>query len=111
MASKLKTLDRIREVEREVHEVKAQAEAERERILREAKREALNLEDDLRNRAEEAFQEILAAAREKIEAQRAEILAAGQGEAEAVKEAARAHVPAAVQQLLRRFEESIHAQG
>jgi hypothetical protein len=42
MASKLKTLDRIRKVEREVRDVKAQADEERERILREAKREALN---------------------------------------------------------------------
>jgi vacuolar-type H+-ATPase subunit H len=111
MPSKLKTLDRIREVEREVHDVKAQAEEERERILREAKREALNLEDDLRNQSEEVFQETLTAARQKIEARRGEILAAGQQEADAVKEAARAHVQAAVQQLLRRFEESIHAQG
>ncbi|MFQ6013182.1 MAG: V-type ATP synthase subunit H [Thermoplasmata archaeon] len=111
MASKLKTLDRIREVERDVQALKAQAEEERDRILREAKREALNLEEDLRNRAEAAFREILAAARERIGAKREEILTAGQREAGAVKEAARAHVEAAVRQLLRRFEEAVHVQA
>ncbi|MFQ5986493.1 MAG: hypothetical protein ACE5KQ_03960 [Thermoplasmata archaeon] len=108
MASKPKTLDQIREVEREVHGVKAQAEEERERILREGKREALNLEDELRNQAEEAFREVLTSARERIQTEREEILSAGRREAEAVKEAAQAHVEAAVQQLLRRFEGAIH---
>ncbi|MEE8199418.1 MAG: hypothetical protein V3R46_04740 [Thermoplasmata archaeon] len=111
MASKLKTLDRIREVEREVHGLKAQAEAERERLLREAQREALNLEDDLRDKAEEAFREILAAARERIESQRQDILAEGRQEADALKEAARTHAESAVQQLLKKFEEAIHAQA
>ena len=87
MASKLKTLDRIREVEREVHGLKTQAEEERERILRDAKREALNLEDDLRNEAEEGFREILTAARERIETQRQDILAEGRREADTLKEA------------------------
>ncbi len=111
MASKLKTLDRIREVEREVYELKTQAGEERERILREAQREALDLEDDLRNQAEDAFRAILTPARERIEAKRQEVLAAGRREADAVKEAARTRVETAVQHLLRRFEEAVHAQA
>jgi vacuolar-type H+-ATPase subunit H len=111
MASKLETLDRIREVERDVYGLKTQAEEERDRTLREAQREALNLEDDIRNQAEDAFREILTTARERIEAKRQEVLAAGHREADAIKEAARARVETAVQHLLRRFEEAVDAQA
>ncbi len=111
MASKLETLDRIREVERDVYGLKTRAEEERDRTLREAQREALNLEDDIRNQAEDAFREILTTARERIEAKRQEVLAAGHREADAIKEAARARVETAVQHLLRRFEEAVDAQA
>ncbi len=110
MALKLEALEKVREAERHVKDLKAKAEEQKERRLRKAKGEALTLEDELRQQGDERYQEVLEAAAVTTEAERRKILDRGNEEAEKIKAAASSEVDRAIELLLRRFEEAVRAE-
>ncbi len=109
MAGRLEALEKVREAERRVQEEKAQAEKEQERLLRLAKGEALTLREDLQGKAEERSQEILRKARTSIQKEREGILQQGQAEAARIRDEVKGKMGRAVDLLLQRFEEAVHA--
>src|SRR5437867_11134591 len=78
---KEETLLKLKEAESQIRSVKDAAEQEREQVLRNARREALELRERLREQAEARYREILAAAEGPLKAERERILAAGHSEA------------------------------
>src|SRR5881296_693925 len=78
---KEETLLKLKEAESQIRSVKDAAEKEREQVLRNARREALELRERLREQAEARYREILAAAEGPLKAERERILAAGHSEA------------------------------
>ncbi len=111
MVAKLEALNKVREAERQVSETKAKAQTEKEKILRKAKGEALTLEEQLREEVEKRYEEILEKARRSTEEERKTILEKGRQDAAAIKAVAADRVERAVELLLRRFEEAIHAEA
>lgn len=104
-------LKRIKEAEGEATQAKARAQAQRDELLREAKREALRLEDEMRARAEEVRTQNLRSLEEVTSKERERILAEGRGKAEELKRRGQANISKAVDLLLRKFEEEAHAKA
>ncbi len=100
---KEETLLKLKEVESRIRALKEAAQEERERALRDARREALELRDRLRAGAEERYREVVGAAGASLRAERDMILAAGREEAGRVKARGMANVEAAVKIVLERF--------
>jgi len=97
-------LEEIKRAEAEVRAAKEGAERERERILRDARREVLELQEQLRKEAEERADAILQAAEEGAGKEREAILAKGRTDAEALKAASSANVDKAVEAVLKEFQ-------
>ncbi len=110
MAQRLEALEKVREAERQVRDLKARSEEEKDRRLRKAKGESLNLEADLRQQAERRYQEVLEAAAAAMQAELKEILERGNEEAQRIRAVASGKVDRAIELLLKRFEEAVHAE-
>src|SRR3990172_618405 len=78
---KEETLQRIKDAERQVRGSKESVLAERERILRDARREAFELRETLRKQAEARHGEILRAAEAATSKETERVLAGGRKEA------------------------------
>jgi len=106
---KEEALQRIKEVESQVRTSKDEALAERERLLRVARREALELKDVLRAQAEKRQEEILRSAALETARERERILADGRKEAAALRAAADANMDRAVERLIESFKGAVNA--
>lgn len=108
---KAETLQRIKETEAQIRTAKAAAEQDRDRVLREARRETLDLLESLRNQAEARYREILTAAEGAVAAERERMLAAAREEAARVSARGKANVDKAVDLVLAKFRGAIRAQA
>ncbi len=70
----------------------------------------MNLEADLRQQAERRYQEVLEAAAAAMQAELKEILERGNEEAQRIRAVASGKVDRAIELLLKRFEEAVHAE-
>lgn len=108
---KLETLQRIKEAEARIREMITGAERERDSILREAKREALLLQEELARRAEEGYQAVLADLERQSREERERILSEGRARAEDLRSRGMGNLGKAVDLLLKRFEEEVSAEA
>ncbi len=106
---KVETLQRIKAAEAQVRGRKETVLAERDRILRDARREAFELRESLRREGESRYAEILRQA-EAVTAHETEaILAAGRKGADSVKEEAATNLDRAIDHLIERFKGALNA--
>lgn len=106
---KEETLLAIKKAEAEVRALKEAAERDRERILREARREALELRDTLRGKAEERARAILSEAEAAAQIDRERILATGNAEAGRVRARGRGNVEQATAMVLTKVRGALDA--
>jgi V/A-type H+-transporting ATPase subunit G/H len=106
---KAETLQKIKETEAQIRTAKLAAEEERERVLREARREALDLLESFRGQAEARYREIVAAAEGAVAAERERMLAAAREDAGRMSARGRANVDKAVDLVLAKFRGAIRA--
>lgn len=106
---KEETLARIKETEDQVRRSKEDATQEREKLLRSARREALELRDRLRAEAETRHEAILKEAEIAIGREKEALLAEGRKEAAALKAQADANMNRAVDRLVERFKGALNA--
>ncbi len=107
--SKAETLQKIKEAEAQTRAAKEAAEREREVALRNARREALELLDTFRARAEKRYAEVLAAAEAEVAIERDRMLAAAREEAGRIVARGRANVDEAVELVLSKFRGAVRA--
>jgi len=106
---KEETLLKIKAAEAEIHAMREDAGRERDRILRDARREALELRDWLREEAEDRYRAVLAEGEKPVTADRDRILAAGRTGADEVRNRGRANLDRAVDLVLQRFRGVLNA--
>lgn len=106
---KAETLLRIKEAEAQIRTAKTAAEQERERALRKARKEALDLLESYRNQAEERFREIVSAAEAAVAVERDRMLAAAREEAGRMSARGRANLDAAVRLVVEKFRGALRA--
>lgn len=106
---KEETLQRIKDAERQVRGSKESVLAERERILRDARREAFEVRETLRKQAEARHEEILRAAEATTSTETERVLAGGRKEAAALKARAEANTDRAIERLVEKFKGAINA--
>ena len=106
---KEETLLKLKETEAQIRAAKDTAEKDRDRVLREARREALEVRDRLREQAEARYREIVAGAEASVKKEREKILATGREEAARMTAKGRANVDRAVELVLGKFEGARHA--
>jgi len=107
---RVETLQRVKEAEEEVGEMKRRAEAERDRILKDARRAELELQDQLRKQGEEEYGKIIAQAKQAIAIEREAIVDQGRREAEKVRAEGTENFEKAVSGLVEKFKGAVHAQ-
>ena len=107
--NKEETLHRIKAVEEQVRKGKEAAHAEREKILRTARREALELRDSLRSEADRRAGAIISEAEAAIAREKELVLAEGRKAARAMRDLADLNLERAVDRLLERFKGAVHA--
>jgi V/A-type H+-transporting ATPase subunit G/H len=106
---KEETLQKIKAAESQVRGTKETVLAERDRILRDARREAFELRETLRRQAESRYAEILKEAEAVMAGETARILAAGRREADSVKAKAATNLERAIDRLIERFKGALNA--
>lgn len=106
---KAETLLEIKRIEAAIRAMKESAGQERDRIVRKARREVLELEEGLRAEAEQRSAVILRAAEGGIAKEREALLAKGRQEAEARKAAGMANVDRAIEVVLSKFQGALDA--
>ena len=106
---KEETLIKIKAAEAEIHVMREGAEREADRILRDARREALELRDWLREEAEDRYRAVLVEAEGPLAVERDRILDAGRSEANGVRERGRANLAGAVDLVLKKFKGALDA--
>ncbi len=102
-------LVKVKEAEAEVQQMKKRAADEKERILKEAKKEVLRIQDESRRKADETLRGRLDAGKKEIEVKTASILEQGRQEAAVIEQKGEAKIDTAVSLLLKRFEEGVVA--
>ncbi|HII40668.1 MAG TPA: hypothetical protein HA326_05565 [Thermoplasmata archaeon] len=107
--NKEETLQKIKAAEGQVREAKAAALEEKERILRDARKEGFELREALRGRAEKRQEEILKVSEASIAREKEALLAKGRREADALRAEAHANVERAVDRLIERFKGALNA--
>ena len=100
---KAETLLRIKETEAQIRTTKEEADRERERTVRSARREALELLDTYREQAEVRYREILTTAETAVAHERDRMLAAAKEEAARMTARGKANVEKAVDLVLAKF--------
>ncbi|UCD92493.1 MAG: hypothetical protein JSV43_00755 [Methanobacteriota archaeon] len=106
---KTEALVRVKEAELEVKKMKDRATSERDRILKEARREVLKIQDESRHTAENALKLRIDTGKKDIDSKRSKILKQGQQEAEAIRKRGMLKMDEAASLLLKRFEEGVVA--
>lgn len=106
---KAETLLEIKRAEAEIRGMKEFAERERERALREARREVLELAERLRTEAEERGAAVLRASEEILAREREAVLAKGRKEADARRAAGMANVDRAADIVMAKFQGALDA--
>jgi len=106
---KAETLQRIKEAEVQIRSTKEEVERERERALRSARREALELLDKYREQAEARYREILMAAETAVAHERDRMLAAAREDAARMTARGKANVDKAVDLVLAKFRGALRA--
>jgi len=106
---KEETLQKIKAAEGQVRGTKEAVLAERERILRDARREAFELREELRRTAERRHAEIIHEAEAAIARETERILAAGRRQADALKAKADANLERAIDRLIEKFKGALNA--
>ncbi len=106
---KEETLQKIKATEGQVRGMKETVLAERERILRDARREAFELREQLRREAERRHAEIIHEAESAIARETEQILAAGRRDADALKAKADANLGRAIDRLIEKFKGALNA--
>ena len=106
---KEETLQKIKATEGQVRGMKETVLAERERILRDARREAFELREQLRREAERRHAEIIHEAEVAIARETEQILAAGRRDADALKAKADANLERAIDRLIEKFKGALNA--
>ena len=106
---KEETLQKIKVTEGQVRGMKETVLAERERILREARREAFELREQLRREAERRHAEIIHEAEAAIARETEKVLAAGRREAEVLTAKADANLERAIDRLIEKFKGALNA--
>jgi len=107
--SKEETLQRIKQVEAQIRTMKEEAEREREATLRNARREALELTEQVQEKAEARYREIVSAAEGEIESEREKLLAAAREDAARMVAQGKANVDRAVDLVVGKFRGAIRA--
>jgi len=107
---RVETLQRVKEAEAKVQEMKRQAEAERDRILKEARRAELELQDQLRREGEERYSKIVTEAKQAAAIEREAVLDQGRRDGAKVKEESTKNFEKAVAKLVERFQGAVNAQ-
>ena len=100
---------KLKDAESQIRAIREAAERDRELALRNARREALELRERMRDQAEAGYREILKAAEATLAAERERILAGGRAEAAKISAQGRANVERAVDLVLQKFRSSLHA--
>ncbi len=106
---KEETLQKIKAAEGQVRGTKETVLAERERILRDARREAYELREDLRRQAEARYAEIMRDAEGTTAGETESILAAGRRDADTLKAEAEANLERAIDRLIEKFKGALNA--
>jgi len=107
---RVETLQRVKEAEARVQEMKRQAEAEKDKVLKEARRAELGLQDRLRKEGEERYNKIITEARQAAAIEREAVLDQGRRDAGKVKEESTKNFEKAVARLVERFKGAVNAQ-
>ena len=106
---KEETLQKIKAAESQVRGTKETVLVERDRISRDARREAFELREALRRQAETRYAEILREAETVTARQTRAILATGREEADSVKAEAGTNLERAIDRLIERFKGALNA--
>jgi len=106
---KEETLLKLKEAESQIRSGKDAAEKEREQVLRNARREALELLEKLREQGEVRYREMLAVAEGPLKAERERILATGRAEAARLIARGQANVERAANIVLEKFRGALRA--
>ena len=105
---KEETLQRIKAAEGQIRSVKELAAAEREKILRDARREAFELRESLRREAETRYEDILREADRATALETESILAAGRKRAAELLGQANRNLERAVDLLIQKFKGALN---
>ncbi len=105
--NRTETLQRIKDAEAKVTTMKQEAEAEKVRILKDMRREELELQDTLRKEAEAQYNKVIAEARNTASKEREQIIVKGKHEAESVKAEGMKGFEQAVAWLVKRFKGAV----
>ncbi len=103
------TLQRIKATEADVRASKGTALEDKERILREARKQAFELRESLRAQAEKRQEDILRAGDAVTSREKESLLAKGRQEAETLRGEARANIDRAVDHLIEKFKGALNA--
>ena len=106
---KEETLLRIKAAEAEARAMRDAAEQDRERTLRDGRREALELRDSLRIAADERYRAILSEAEAGVRPERDRTLTAGRAEADRVKARGRSNVERAIDLVAEKVRGALNA--
>ena len=107
--NKEETLHRIKEVEGQVGETKKTVLAERERIVRDARREAFDLRERLRRESEKRYEDILREADAATARETEKILEAGRTDAAKLRAQADTNRERAIDRLIEKFKGALNA--
>ena len=105
---KAETLQRIKETEAQIRTTREAAERDREKTLRAAREEALDLLETYREQAEARYRDSVTAAETAVATERAKILAAAREEATRTIGRGQANVYKAVDLVLAKFRGALH---
>jgi len=106
---KEETLQKIKDAEGQVRGTKEAVLAERERILRDARREAFELRERLRQDGEKRYEAILRDSAAATARETEVLLAAGRKDAAALKGKAEANRDRAINRLIEKFKGALNA--
>ncbi len=107
--SKAETLQTIKEAEAQIRMMKEAGEREREAALRNARREALDVFDQVREQADQRYREILATAASAVAEERERMLAEAREESARISARGKANVEKAVELVLTKFRVALRA--
>ena len=106
---RVETLQQIKQAESRVAAMKAAAEAEKEKVLKEARRAEMELHESLRKEGEEKYSRVIAEAKQSIDKERETILEGGRQEASAVKSKGKENFERAVGWLVEKLKGAVNA--
>lgn len=106
---KEETLQRIKDTEAGVRRTKDAALEEKDRLLRDARKEAFELRESLRAEGEKRQEGILTAGDAATAREKESILAQGRKEAEALHREAQTNIERAVDRLAEKFKGALNA--